>query len=122
MKKKTTCWNRSYLLLVKFSCPYRSRSGRIQQEGGIGLGAAFSVDFSGGNIEVDVFPETPFCAPTLCLRGDFGVIQLYAASEHLAEVEFALRTYLDGIRYPETPDQQAVLNHESTKSIEEEIA
>ncbi|MGP0583665.1 hypothetical protein [Paenibacillus timonensis] len=86
------------------------------------MGTAYSVDFSGGNIEVDVLPGTTYCAPALCLRGDFGVIQLFAAPEHLAEVEFAIRTHLDGIRYPETPDQQAVLNHELTKSIEEEIA
>ncbi len=86
------------------------------------MGAAYSVDFSGGNIEVDVLPETLYCAPALCLRGDFGVIQLFAAPEHLAEVEYALRTYLDGIRYPETPDQQAILNHEINQSIEEEIA
>ncbi len=86
------------------------------------MGTAYSVDFSGENIEVDVVPETPYCAPALCLRGDFGVIQLFAAPEHLAEIEFSLRTYLDGIRYPETPDQQAILNHEINQSIEEEIA
>lgn len=86
------------------------------------MGTAYSVDFSGGNIEVNVLPETTYCSAALCLRGDFGVIQLFAAPEHLAEVEFALKTYLDGIRYPDTPDQQAVLNHELTKSIEEEFA
>lgn len=86
------------------------------------MGTAYSVDFSGGNIEVDVLPETPYCAPALCLRGDFGVIQLFAAPEHLAEVEIALRSYLDGIRYPETPDQQAIMNHEINQSIEEGIA
>lgn len=86
------------------------------------MGTAYSVDFSAGNIEVDVLPETTYCAPALCLRGDFGVIQLFAAPEHLAEVEIALRSYLDGIRYPETPDQQAIVSQELIKSIEEDIA
>lgn len=86
------------------------------------MGTAYSVDFSGGNVEVDVLPETTYCAPALCLRGDFGVIQLFAAPEHLATVEYALRSYLDGIRYPDTPDQQAIMNHEINQSIEEGIA
>lgn len=86
------------------------------------MGTAYSVDFSGSNIEVDVLPATPYCAPAICLRGDFGVIQLFGVPEQLAEVEFALRQYLDGIRYPETPDQQMALNHELNQAIEEEIA
>ncbi|MCM3699235.1 hypothetical protein [Paenibacillus macerans] len=86
------------------------------------MGTAYSVDVSGKNIEVAVVPETPYCSPGLCVRGDFGVIQLFSDNEHLAMMEYALRTHLDSIRYPETPDQQAILNDELNKSIEEEIA
>lgn len=82
------------------------------------MGTAYSVDVSNQNVEVAVFPATPFCAPGLCLRGDFGTFQLFAANEHLAEIEYALRTYLDGIRYPETPDQQLILEQELNQSIE----
>lgn len=101
-------------------CPHYSRLGADYTRGGTGLGTAYSVDVSGQNIKVGVVPETRYCAPALCLHGDFGVIQVFADPEHMAMIEYAVKTYLDSIRYPETPDQQA-LNHEKNQS-EEEIA
>lgn len=86
------------------------------------MGTAYSVDVSNQNAEVEVLPEKPYTPPGLSLRGGFGTLQLFATNEQLAEIEYALRTYLDGIRYLDTPDQQAVLNHEINQSIEEEIA
>ncbi|MBQ4899323.1 hypothetical protein KB559_10790 [Paenibacillus sp. Marseille-P2973] len=85
-------------------------------------GTAYSVDVTGQNVVVEVSPEKQYSSPALCIRGTFGSLQLLAANEHLAEIEFALRTYLDGIRYSETPDQQAILIHEINQSIEEGIA
>ncbi|WP_410771012.1 hypothetical protein [Fontibacillus sp. BL9] len=86
------------------------------------MGTAYSADVSGQNIEVDVFPATKYCSAGFSLRGSFGAFQLFADNEHLAEIEFALRTYLNGIRYPESPSQQAILHHESNQSIKEESA
>jgi hypothetical protein len=86
------------------------------------MGTAFSVDLSNQQAEVEVLPENSYCPPVLSLRGSFGTLQIAAANEQLAEIEFALRTHLDGIRYPETPDQQAIMNHEIDQSIEEVIA
>ncbi|NWL89602.1 hypothetical protein DMN77_18805 [Paenibacillus sp. 79R4] len=86
------------------------------------MGTAYSVDLSNQHTEVEVLPENHYSLPTLSLRGSFGTIQIFAANEQLAEIEYALRTHLNGIRYPETPDQQAILNHEINQSIEEEIA
>ncbi|GGH17023.1 hypothetical protein [Paenibacillus segetis] len=86
------------------------------------MGTAYSVDVSSENIEVEVLPETKYCSTALCLRGGFGTIQLFAANEHLAEIEFALRNHLDRIRYPETPDQQLIMNEEMNHYIKEEIA
>ncbi|MNO93441.1 hypothetical protein D3C76_850420 [compost metagenome] len=88
----------------------------------MGAHSAYTVDLSGQNTESKVLPKNPFNPAVLEVRGNFGSVQIAATDEQLAEVEFALRTYLDGIRYPETPDQQDVLNHEINQSIEEEIA
>ncbi|MNW37024.1 hypothetical protein D3C74_140550 [compost metagenome] len=88
----------------------------------MGAHSAYTVDLSGQNTESKVLPKNLFNPATLEIRGNFGSIQIIATDEQLAEIEYDLRTYLDGIRYPETPDQQAALNHEITKSIEEEIA
>ncbi|GAA0390189.1 hypothetical protein [Paenibacillus motobuensis] len=84
--------------------------------------STYSVDLSDQNVETTIEPETPFLPPMVTLKGSFGSIQIYAANEQLAEIEYALRTYLDGIRYPETPEQQVILNHEINQSIEEDIA
>ncbi|WP_059044009.1 hypothetical protein [Paenibacillus rubinfantis] len=86
------------------------------------MGSAYSVDVTDQNVAVEVNPEKPYCSPALCIRGTFGSLQLIATNEHLAEIEYALRTYLYGIRYPETPDQQSILNHEINHYIEEGIA
>ncbi|AZS15325.1 hypothetical protein [Paenibacillus lutimineralis] len=84
--------------------------------------STYSVDLSDQNIETTIEPETPFLPPMVTLKGSFGSIQIYAANEQLAEIEYAFRTHLNGIRYPETPDQQTILNNEINQSIEEEIA
>lgn len=88
----------------------------------MGTHSAYTVDLSQQNTESTVLPANLYNPAVLEIRGSFGSVQIVASDEQLAEVEFALRTYLDGIRYPETPDQQAILNHELNRSIEEEIA
>lgn len=80
--------------------------------------SAYTVDLSQQNTDAKVQPANPFNPAVLEISGSFGSIQIVATDEQLAEVEFAIKTYLDGIRYPEIPDQQAILN----QSIEEEIA
>lgn len=84
--------------------------------------SAYTVDLSQQNTDAKVLPADPYNPAVLEIRGNFGSIQIAAADEQLAEVESAIRIYLDGIRYPETPDQQAILNNEINQSIEEEIA
>jgi hypothetical protein len=86
------------------------------------LGTAYSVDITDQNIAVEVKPESAFNSPLLSINGKFGSFQLFAVDEQLAEIEYALRTYLNGIRYTEAPDQQAILNDELAQSIKEEIA
>jgi len=81
--------------------------------------SAYSVDISNVNIETLVEPETPYVPPVLTIRGSFGSIQLYAINEQLAEIEYALKQHLDGIRYPEIPDQMQILNAEINHAIEE---
>ncbi len=84
--------------------------------------SAYTVDLSQQNVEAAVLPVDPYSMAAIEIRGTFGSIQITAANEQLAELEYAIRTYLDGIRYPDTPDQQMALNHELNQVIEEEIA
>lgn len=86
------------------------------------MSTAFSADVSGRTIDVEIQPATQYSPPVLTIRQQTGSFQLHADPEQLAEVEFKIRSFLDGIRYPETPDQQAILNHEIKQSVEEEIA
>lgn len=86
------------------------------------MGTAYSVDVTDQNVVVEVSPEKQYSSAVLSIRGAFGSLQFFATNEHLSEIEFALRTYLDGIRYSETPDQQAIFNQEINQSIEEGIA
>lgn len=75
------------------------------------MGTAYSVDVSGNNLEVDIIPATPFCAPMLCLRGAFGTIQIFIANEQLADIENVIRAHRD-------PEQAINQKNQS----EEEIA
>jgi hypothetical protein len=88
----------------------------------IDLSTAFSADVSGRTIDVEIQPATQYSPPVLTIRQQAGSFQLHADPEQLAELEYKLRTFLNRIRYPETPDQQVILNHEMKSSIEEEIA
>lgn len=99
--------------------------GLTTQEGVIVLNrthSAYSVDISTVNIETIVEPATMYIPPALTIRGSFGSIQLHAINEQLAEIEYALQQHLNSIRYPETPDQQLILNYEINKAIEEEAS
>lgn len=84
--------------------------------------SAYTVDLSQQNTDAKVQPADPYNPAVLEIRGNFGSIQIAATDEQLAEIEYALRAYLDGISYPEMPEQQANLNNEINHSIEEEIA
>ncbi|OKP91889.1 hypothetical protein A3844_01890 [Paenibacillus helianthi] len=86
------------------------------------MSTAYSADISGQRIEVEIVPPTNYSPPVLSIRQQFGTFQLHADPEQLAEVEYAIRTYLEGIRYPETPDQQMILHAECVSAIEEVIA
>lgn len=74
------------------------------------------------NVEFSIDSETCFNPLVLNIRQGGQSIQLHLTNEQLAEIEYVSRTYLDGIRYTETPDQQAILNDELAVSIKEEIA
>lgn len=86
------------------------------------MSTAFSADVSGQHIEVEIQPPTHYAPPVLSIRQKSGTFQLHADPEQLAEVEYAIRTYLEGISYSETPDQQMILHAECISAIEEEIA
>lgn len=86
------------------------------------MSIAFSADISGQRIEIEIVPPTNYSPSILSIRQQSGTFQLHADPDQLAEVEYAIRTYLDGIRYPETPDQQMNLHAECESAIEEEIA
>lgn len=86
------------------------------------MSTAFSADISGQRIEVEVVPPTHYSPLVLSVRGQTGTVQLHAEPEQLAEVEYAIRTYLESIRYSETPDQQMILHAECISAIEEAIA
>ncbi|ASA21994.1 hypothetical protein [Paenibacillus donghaensis] len=86
------------------------------------MSTAFSADISGQRIEVEIEPSTNYAPPVLSIRQQSGTFQLHADPDQLAEVEYAIRTYLEGIRYPETPDQQMILHAECHTAIEEGIA
>ncbi|KOP64392.1 hypothetical protein AMS62_03315 [Bacillus sp. FJAT-18019] len=86
------------------------------------MSTAFSADVSGRSIDVEIQPATHYSPPVLTIRQQTGSFQLHADPEQLAELEYTIRTFLDGIRYPETPDQQTILNHEIKQSIKEGIA
>jgi len=86
------------------------------------MSTAFSANISGQRIEVEVVPPTHYAPLVLSIRQQFGTVQLHADPEQLAEVEYVIRTYLESIRYPETPDQQMILHAECNEAIEEGIA
>ncbi|MDU0329256.1 hypothetical protein RW092_03450 [Paenibacillus sp. 3LSP] len=86
------------------------------------MDAEIRLDVTGGSLETKVQPRMTYTPAVLLIKGVHGAVEIEANDDQLAEIEYALRTYLDGIRYPETPDQQAILNHEINQSIEEEIA
>lgn len=86
------------------------------------MNAEIRLDVTGGVLETKVQPRMTYSPAALQIKGNKGTIEIEADDDQLAEIEFALRTYLDGIRYSETPDQQAILNHEINQSIEEGIA
>lgn len=86
------------------------------------MSTAFSADVSGQRIEVEIQPPTHYTPPVLSIRQKSGTFQLHADPEQLAEVEYAIRTYLESIRYSETPDQQMILHAECISAIEEAIA
>lgn len=86
------------------------------------MSTAYSADVSGQRIEVEIVPPTNYSPPVLSIRQQSGSFQLHADPDQLAEVEYAIRSFLDGIRYPETPDQQVILHAECESAIEEGIA
>lgn len=86
------------------------------------MSTAFSADISGQRIEVEIQPPTRYAPPVLSIRQQSGTFQLHADPEQLAEVEYAIRTYLESIRYSESPDQQLILHAECISAIEEGIA
>lgn len=86
------------------------------------MGAAMSLNITRERIEVAVRPKLNYSPTILSIRGQSGTVELHADEEQLAEIEYAIRQHLDSIRYPETPDQQQILNAEHNQSLEEEIA
>lgn len=74
------------------------------------------------SIEFSIDSETYFNPPVLRIQQGGESIQHHFSNEQLAELEYKIRTYLDGIRYPETPDQQLLLHAECNAAIEEGIA
>ncbi|QWU17348.1 hypothetical protein SAMN04487895_104268 [Paenibacillus sophorae] len=73
-------------------------------------------------IGFEINPETHYNPPVLAIQQGNQSIQLHLSNEQLADLEFTIRTHLDSIRYPETPDQQMILHAECNAAIEEEIA
>ncbi|MNI82457.1 hypothetical protein D3C73_1391750 [compost metagenome] len=65
------------------------------------MSTAFSADVSGQRIEVEIQPPTSFSPPVLSIRQQSGTFQLHADPEQLAEVEYAIKVYLESIKYPE---------------------
>lgn len=74
------------------------------------------------NVDFIIDAETYFNPPVLNIQQGGESIQHHFSNEQLAELEYKIRTYLDGIRYPETPDQQMILHAECNEAIEEGIA
>ncbi|MBY9081048.1 hypothetical protein KIH86_23120 [Paenibacillus sp. HN-1] len=65
------------------------------------MSTAFSADVSGKRIEVGVTPPNTYSPAVLSISQQAATFQLHADPEQLAEVEFAIRTYLDSIKYPQ---------------------
>ncbi|OME62251.1 hypothetical protein BSK59_01930 [Paenibacillus odorifer] len=86
------------------------------------MSTAFSAHISGQSIEVEIVPPTHYAPSVLSIRQQTGTVQLHADPDQLAEVEYAIHTYLESIRYTEVPDQQLILTAECNMAIEEGIA
>ncbi|MFW5436600.1 MULTISPECIES: hypothetical protein [Paenibacillus] len=86
------------------------------------MGAAMSLNVSTEKIEVVVRPKMKYSPAILTIRSKSGTVELHGDDEHFAEIEYALRQHLESLRYPETPDQQQILNAEHNHSLEEDIA
>jgi hypothetical protein len=74
------------------------------------------------NAEFKLDAETNYNPPVINILGRGGSVQLLMTNEQLAELEYLIKTHLEGIRYPETPDQQMILHAECESAIEEGIA
>lgn len=72
--------------------------------------------------EFSLDAETHYNPPVINILAHGGSVQLHMTNEQLAELEYVIKTHLEGIRYPETPDQQMILHAEHDIAIEEEIA
>lgn len=86
------------------------------------MDAEIRLDVTGGSLETKVQPRMTYTPAVLLIKGVHGAVEIEANDDQLAEIEYALRTYLDGIRYPESSEQQAILKSEINQSFEEEIA
>ncbi|GGF83014.1 hypothetical protein GCM10010912_30160 [Paenibacillus albidus] len=65
------------------------------------MSTAFSADISGQRIEVGIKPPTNYSPSVLTIRQQSGTFQLHADPDQLAEVEYAIRSYLESIKYPQ---------------------
>lgn len=71
------------------------------------------------NIDFSIDTGTCFNPPVLNIQQGFESIHHHISNEQLVQLEYAIRMHLDGIGYPEIPDQQQILNAEINQAIEE---
>ncbi|OAB34237.1 hypothetical protein PGLA_25000 [Paenibacillus glacialis] len=86
------------------------------------MGIAASFNSNGESIDVGITPKNNYSPAVVSFRTFTDCINLHLTDEQIAEAAYVFNQYLDGIRYPETPDQQQILNAEINQSIEEAIA
>ncbi|AJS59237.1 hypothetical protein [Paenibacillus sp. IHBB 10380] len=86
------------------------------------MGMSTSFNSNGESIDVGITPKNHYSPAIVSFRTFTDSVQLHLTDEQIAEAAYVFNQYLDGIRYPETPDQQQILNAEINQAIEEGIA
>lgn len=76
------------------------------------MGAAMSLDITKERIEVAIRPKLRYTPTILSIRGRTDTVELHADDDQLAEIEFAIREYLQATGHHEVPDQQQILHSE----------
>ena len=84
------------------------------------MGAAMSLDITTERIGVAIHPKLRYTPTILSIRGRTDTVELHVDDNQLAEIEFAIREYLQSTGHYEVPDQQQILNAEH--DIKEEFA